>query len=353
MEALRTEQRGGLLPDEEACWRTVLARDALFDNSVVYAVRSTGIYCRPSCPSRRPLRKNVRFFPSAGAAEQAGFRPCRRCHPRLFVELLEKKRMEEELQLASEVQRRLQPVVVPSVEGWELTGISSPCREIGGDYYDIFSRPKDGRVILALGDVAGKGVGAALLMASLHAAVRVQSGLSSSVHELMVEINRYLFENMPTDRFATLFYAELEPGTGRLAYSTAGHHAAVLARRSGGIVRLRAGGRPLGLRPDTTYEVECVKLEPGDVLVLFSDGLIEATNEAGEEFGEARLLQLVREHHQSHATQLRDCVGRELAHFSGSAPPDDDRALVILRRAPDQIAPVHTPEAGNHRSALC
>lgn len=317
---------------KKSWWRAVLRRDQRFDGRFVYGVRSTGIYCCPSCPSRRPHRKQVVFFPMSNAAERAGFRPCKRCHPRTFQELLEKRRMEEELKVASEIQRRLQPVALPRIAGWEMAGVSSPCRQIGGDYYDFIQRKTDNRVIIALGDVAGKGAGAAILMSSLHAAVRAQSRGGASVGEVMGEINQYIHANTPSDKFLTLFYAELDPTSGVIQYSNAGHPPPLLGRCSGEICRLDMGGLPIGVLPEVAYRTRTLALEPGDVLIIYSDGISESANDEGEEFGESRLIETVQQNLGCSAVGLRDRIGEALSRFVGTSPSSDDRALMIVKR---------------------
>ncbi|MGH2405535.1 MAG: SpoIIE family protein phosphatase [bacterium] len=305
----------------------MLEHDSRQDGRFVYAVRSTGIYCCPSCPSRRPHRNHVVFFRRPADAEQAGFRACKRCHPRTFEELQEKERMSEELRLAREIQARLQPAESPAIDGWEIFGASSPCREIGGDYYDFIRRP-DGQLVIAAGDVAGKGAGAAILMASLHAAVRIESQNGASVGEIMREINRYMQENSPADKFLTLFYAKLDPETGRLEYSNAGHPPPLLARCSGEIIPLEAGGVPLGIFPDVAFEQQSIVLEPGDTLVLYTDGIREAMREDGEEFGESRLVDCLTGNLDSSAADLGERIESALEAFV----PTDDRTLVIVKR---------------------
>jgi sigma-B regulation protein RsbU (phosphoserine phosphatase) len=324
-------------------WRAIGARDGRSDGRFVFGVWTTGIYCRPSCPARRPRPENVIFFPSPEVAERAGFRACKRCQPRLFEDSLERGRLEEELRAASEIQLRLQPVALPAVEGWEMAGVSSPCRPIGGDYYDIFERTKDKRIIIALGDVAGKGLAAALLMSSLHAVVRAQSRLGAPVSQVMSEINQYIYENTPLDRFLTLFYAELDPVSGAIEYGNAGHQPALVGRASGEIVRLAAGGPPVGILTDVSYATDTVALGSGDTLTLYSDGISESVNAAGEEFGESRLIEVARQGMARSAAGLCDRIGEALARFVGPTPPVDDRALVIVKRTLAKAMPV--PEA--------
>src|SRR4029453_17133060 len=191
-------------------------------------------------------------------------------HGRLLEERLEKRRMEEELKVASEIQMRLQPVSPPKIEGWDMTAVSFPCREIGGDYYDFIQRKWDGRLVLAVGDVSGKGTGAALLMSSLHAAVRAQSQTRASISEIMGEINQYIFENSPSNKFLTLFYGGLDPETGTLTYSNGGHNAPIFVRHSGLLERLDKGGLPIGMMQGSVYQVDSVVFQPGDVLVIYS-----------------------------------------------------------------------------------
>jgi serine phosphatase RsbU (regulator of sigma subunit) len=253
-------------------------------------------------------------------------------HERLLEERLEKRRMEEELKVASEIQMRLQPVSPPKIDGWDMTGVSFPCREIGGDYYDFIQRSKDNRLVVAVGDVSGKGTGAALLMSSLHAAVRAQSQTPSSISEVMSEINRYIYENSPPNKYLTLFYGELTPDTGALRYSNGGHNTPMLVRPSGEIVKLDKGGLPIGLMQDATYEEETVNFQPGDVLVIYSDGITESVNEQDEEFGETRLIDVVRNNLNRSVSGIRDRIDEALSRFVGTTAPVDDMTLMIIKR---------------------
>lgn len=332
-------------------WRAMKARDGRLDGHFVFGVRTTGIYCRPSCAARRPRPENVIFFASPQAAERAGFRACKRCQPRLFEDSLERGRLEEELRAASEIQLRLQPAALPRVKGWEMVGLSSPCRQIGGDYYDIFQRKQDNRIIIALGDVAGKGAAAAILMSSLHAAVRAQSRVGLPVGEVMSEINHYIYENTPADRFLTLFYAELEPASGVIEYANAGHQPALVSRGSGEALRLAAGGLPIGIFADVSYRTDAVTLGRGDVLLLYSDGFSEAANAIGEEFGESRLMGVARHGLSCSAAGLCERIQEALSSFVGPRPLVDDRALVIVKRTfgkgvpESDSAPFHCDQA--------
>jgi sigma-B regulation protein RsbU (phosphoserine phosphatase) len=254
-------------------------------------------------------------------------------HQQLLEERLEKRRMEEELKVASEIQMRLQPVGPPTVEGFDMTGVSFPCREIGGDYYDFIQSRRDSSVVIALGDVSGKGTGAALLMSSLHAAVRAQSLTPATIHEIMGEINRYLYENTPPSKFVTLFFGKLDPKSGLLTYSNGGHNPPMLIRRTGEVINLDIGGLPIGMMPMSAYCEGQVEFNPGDVLVIYSDGITESVNDEGEEFGEARLLETVKKNLDRSAPGIRDRIEEALSRFVGSAPPFDDMTIMIVKRA--------------------
>ncbi|HET8677571.1 MAG TPA: SpoIIE family protein phosphatase [Blastocatellia bacterium] len=253
-------------------------------------------------------------------------------HERLLEERLEKRRMEEELKVASEIQMRLQPVAPPKFDHWDMTGVSFPCREIGGDYYDFIQRSRDNRLVVAVGDVSGKGTGAALLMSSLHAAVRAQSQTRSTISEVMTDINRYIYENSPPNKYLTLFYGELDPDTGTLIYSNGGHNTPMLVRPSGEIVQLDKGGLPIGLMQDASYQEDVVGFQPGDVLVIYSDGITESVNDQDEEFGETRLIDVVRHNLNRSVSGIRDRIDEALSRFVGTTAPVDDMTLMIIKR---------------------
>ncbi len=258
-------------------------------------------------------------------------------HERLLDERLEKRRMEEELKVASEIQMRLQPFAPPKLDGWDMTGVSFPCREIGGDYYDFIHRKRDSHLIVAVGDVSGKGTGAALLMSSLHAAVRAQSQTGAPISEVMSEINQYIFENSPSNKFLTLFYGDLDPLTGTLSYSNGGHNAPMLVRRSGELERLDTGGLPIGMMQGVVYQQASVELECGDVLVIYSDGITESINERDEEFDEERLIDVVKKNLGRSASGVRDRIDEALSRFVGTTAPVDDMTLMIIKRTDDGV----------------
>ncbi len=249
----------------------------------------------------------------------------------LMEERLKRERMEYELELATEIQQRFQPSSPPIVDGYEFQGISFSCYEIGGDYYDFIPR-EDGKMLVALGDVSGKGTAAALLMSSVHAAIHAQMSAKSTLGTAITSVNQYLAENTPANRFVTLFAAELDPSNGKLRYINAGHNPPLIGRSDGTIEQLSSGGFPLGIIPTAEFEIGETHLGKGDTIVVYSDGVSEANNLKGEEFGLDRLTEVVKNNLRSSAAGMRDKVESGLSAFTQTAPANDDITLVIVKR---------------------
>jgi phosphoserine phosphatase RsbU/P len=250
---------------------------------------------------------------------------------RLVEARFQQERLERELQLAMEIQQRFQPTAPPVVPGYEFQGISFPCYEIGGDYYDFIQRD-DGRLVIALGDVSGKGTAAALLMSSLHAAIHAQTGSHDTLVQTISAVNRYLAENIPPNRFVTLFYAELDPESGALSFLNAGHNPPLIVHAAGTVEQLASGGLPLGIKADADYREGRTHLQLGDVLVIYSDGVTEAASPNGEEFGPTRLYEVVSRNVDASAAGIRDRIESALTKFSQGTQAADDITLVIVKR---------------------
>ncbi|HLL15678.1 MAG TPA: SpoIIE family protein phosphatase [Pyrinomonadaceae bacterium] len=255
---------------------------------------------------------------------------------RLMEEDLERERFERELNLAREIQQRFQPSGAPNVNGYEMQGISFPCYEIGGDYYDFIERP-DGRMVIALGDVSGKGTSAALLMSSLHAAMHAQIPAHKTLGDTISAVNRYLAETIPMNRFITLFCAELDPATGSLSFLNAGHNPPLIAHAGGSMEQLAAGGIPLGIVGEAVYREGRTQLQPGDALVIYSDGVSETQNASGEEYGPVRLYNTVARYLESTAAGIRDKIEADLTKFAQGTPANDDITLVIVKRQAEGV----------------
>ncbi len=254
---------------------------------------------------------------------------------RLLRESQEKSRLEGELEIAREVQTRLFPRALPQVPGLELYGACHPARSVSGDYYDFISVDRD-RVAIVLGDIAGKGISAALLMAAIQSSLRAQlyhggsrdAGLSSA--EIVKRLNRQLFESTSSDKYATFFYAAFDAATRELTYTNAGHLPPVVFRRKG-MERLREGGIVAGLFPSAEYAEAKVKLETGDVFLAFTDGLTEPENNYEEEFGESRLIEIASSDLSTPLDQLAKNVFDAVSDWTGSPELHDDMTLIVAR----------------------
>jgi sigma-B regulation protein RsbU (phosphoserine phosphatase) len=258
---------------------------------------------------------------------------------RLHLQALEKERLEREMHLAAEIQRRILPRDAPEVPGYELLGWNRPARQIGGDYYDLWKR-QDGHVGLVVGDVSGKGMPAALMVSTLHSALHLLLDQAGFGPELLERLNRHVLESSAANKFITLLLADLEPESGRLTYLNAGHNPGLLlrARRaetSGTtleVVQLGASGLPIGVLPGSRFHSREVTLEPGDLLCIYSDGITEAESPEEEEFGTARLLALLGEHRDQPLPDLLEQIQAATGRFTGGLQQGDDQTLVLLRR---------------------
>jgi phosphoserine phosphatase RsbU/P len=248
---------------------------------------------------------------------------------RLLEESMQMRVLEEDMRMAAEIQTGLLPREAPAVPGYGLVGCNHPCRTVGGDYYD-FSL-EGGRLMLALGDVSGKGTAAALIMTVLRAAVRGH-WTEGFISEAVTRINRTVCQNIPSNKYVTFFLAALDPGSGRVAYVNAGHNPPLLVRANGEVETLQEGGMVLGLFDAVPYADGAMDLRPGDTLVIYSDGVTETWNAAGDEFGEEGLQALVVRDRTLDAAALQDQVLRELERFSAGAKATDDRTLIVLKR---------------------
>lgn len=248
---------------------------------------------------------------------------------RLLEESLEKRRLEEEMRTAAEIQRGLLPEFAPIVPGYGVVGSNRPCRTVGGDYYDFGM--DGGRLHFALGDVSGKGTGAALLMTVLRAAVRGHWGEGEPA-AAVTRINRTVSQNVTPGKYVTFFMGRLDPESGKLAYVNAGHNPPIIVRADGTLDSLTTGGVVLGLFDVVEYEQAATALYPGDVLVVFSDGVTETWNHDDEEFGDARLAELVRQGRHLDAAALEGEILRELDRFSQGTKATDDRTLIVIKR---------------------
>jgi len=234
---------------------------------------------------------------------------------------------EQEAALARETERGLLPREIPQMPGYEICGAWQPASTLGGDYFDA-RKLNDHLLALSIADVSGKGTSAALLVSNLQAAVRASSAEDVSPCELCHDVNTLMRSNLGQDRFVTFFYALLDAPERQLTYCNAGHNAPVLVRANGSVERLHCGGLVLGLAVEAPYEQGTVKLNPGDRLLLFTDGLTEANSIDGEEFGEERLIETAVQNRGLSATALEEKLLASAAAFSSSFT--DDVTLVVV-----------------------
>jgi phosphoserine phosphatase RsbU/P len=249
---------------------------------------------------------------------------------RLREETADKRRLEEDLRGAARIQQSLLPEDTPALPGWELAGSSRLCSDVGADYYDFSLH--DGGLLLALGDVAGKGLAAALLMASLRAAVRARWQDGEPLPGIVSRVNGILLQTVPANRFATLFLARADTATGEVLWVNAGHTAPLVARSDGTHEVLEATGTILGAFPEATWENGRTTLGRGDVLVMLSDGVVEAARTAGHDLGPERLAAVVRA--GGSASTLLGALQAAAEEGLGGARRVDDHTFVVLRRQP-------------------
>lgn len=249
---------------------------------------------------------------------------------RLQKDSLEKQLLERELAVAAEIQKGFWPSRIPSYSGIGIAAYSEPATRIGGDYYDFISVGED-RCALVVGDVSGKGIPAALLMATLRAALRAQLEASSALEEILHSVNNVLVRDTPLEKFATLFVGLLDCRRLELTYVNAGHNPPLLYdRQSGDMKRLSTGGPIVGVFAGTQFEAACEPLHPGHLLVAYTDGVTEAVSPKGDMFGEERLRNLVSKYPDDSAEALKQRIRETVSQFSHGAAQQDDITLFVV-----------------------
>jgi serine phosphatase RsbU (regulator of sigma subunit) len=251
---------------------------------------------------------------------------------RLIAELATRQRLEQELQVAREIQASFLPACCPDVPGWEISAFWHAARQVGGDFYDFIPMPRDHHAIV-IADVADKGVPAALFMAVTRTLVR-----SAAIHthrtpaEVLVRLNEMILSDARSDLFVTVYFADLSP-VGRVTYANAGHNPPLVIRAATGEIEyLRPHGMALGVLPEVTLSDQQIKLEDGDVLVLYTDGVTDALDARGHEFGLERLERALVNHHRKSAEGIVAAIQQAVNEFVGDEPPFDDLTLVVAKR---------------------
>ena len=250
------------------------------------------------------------------------------------AEAKERERIDQELRVAALIQQTLLPKELPHLAGWEIEAYYQSARAVGGDFYDFIPLP-DGRMGLVIGDVTDKGVPAALVMATTRTTLRAMANLTSDPGQVLAKANESLVPEIPPAMFVTCFYGVLNPGTGNIVYANAGHNLPYV-RTSEGVVEMRATGMPLGLMSGMTYEIAHAQLNPGETVLLTSDGIVESHDRLGDMFGFPRLIELVAEHDGSQ--DLISTILERLGLFRGeNAEQEDDVTMVTVRRTSSAV----------------
>lgn len=250
---------------------------------------------------------------------------------RLYEEEKALLSLQEEMKMAWSIQQKLLPSSVPHIPGLQITAINKPAKSVGGDYYD-FLNFNDKRLGFCVGDITGKGMPAAMLMANLQATFRSQAAVFGDCSNCMTGTNRQLFKNTEPTKFATLFYGIMDPENGSLNYVNGGHDAPILFRKGEEPRFLNSTGLLLGVVDETDYTEESISIEKDDLLLLYTDGITEAMNHDDKEYGLERLVALVKEHSEKPADQISELILTEIKHHVGGASQSDDITLMLIKR---------------------
>ena len=255
----------------------------------------------------------------------------------LLLELADRVVMKRDLEIAKDIQSWLLPGVPLRIPGYAIGYATRPANTVAGDYYDVILRPgesrSEDRVLFVVADVAGKSIPAAMLMATFQASLRTLATGHAPLKRVVDALNRYACSNSQGGaRFTTAFVAELDTATGELAYVNAGHNVPMLRRKSGALERPEIGGIPIGVLPEAAYEVGTTRLDPGDWLVIFTDGVVEAINASGEEYDEPRLIGVINRGSGLAPAALIHSLLAELDVFVGNTPQHDDMTCLVLKR---------------------
>lgn len=249
---------------------------------------------------------------------------------RLVQEALEKERIEKELEVAATIQNMIIPKELPEIPGYQVAGMNDPSKQVGGDFYDAIPL-KDGKFALIIADVSGKSVSGALLVSTLQASLHAYLESDFELTELVRKLNRIILKNSTYDKYITFFIGILDPAAHTIMTLNAGHNPPLLHRK-GELIKLKAGGVPLGMVEYDDFQSETVALEPDDLIVMFTDGVTEAENEAEDFFGDEQLEETVRQIASGDAASITQKIYTDVKTFEGQAEQSDDITLLVLKR---------------------
>lgn len=243
---------------------------------------------------------------------------------------IDKKRMDKELEMARNIQRRLMPQEIPAVTGLDVYGESRPCYEVAGDYYDIITN-SEGNTFMVVADVSGKGAGAAMIMANLQASIRVGLDLTEDFTDFVTRINNHIYKNTSSSEFITFFICGWEPVASTFHYINAGHNPPILIDKDGAITTLDATGLILGILPDQKYEQKIIKIEKGMTIAIYTDGLEEAMNHQNEIFGQTRIIEALKSCRDKSAKEIVKIIQDSAIDFCSGKPLHDDLTMIVVK----------------------
>jgi len=249
---------------------------------------------------------------------------------RLHEEILIKKKLEEELLIARKIQQSFLPPKNPELAGLDISGINIPSEQVGGDYYDFIPIVED-QIGIAIGDVSGKGIPAALIMASFRASLKAEIRNNYAIGTIFFKVNNLLYESIERENYVTAVYGVLDIKNKIFTFSNAGHNPPILRREEGTIEYLTEGGVALGILQNHDYKEMVLGLNPGDLILFYTDGVTEAKNKAGEEFGTKRLEEILLENYALKARQIQDKIYQEIKEFTENKPGQDDFTMIVIK----------------------
>ena len=250
---------------------------------------------------------------------------------RLHDQLVAGQKIQQQLSIARQIQMSFLPKTALDLPDYDISGENIPSEEVGGDYYD-FIKIVDQQVGIAIGDVSGKGIPAALLMASFRASLIAEIRNNYSIRTICQKVNQLLFESMEAGNFVTAVYGVLDAKNHIFTFANCGHNLPLLIRKKGDVEYLREGGPVLGVTSDVTFEDRPVYIELGDIIILYTDGVVEVFNDKGDEYGDARLIELIKKNHKKSTEEIRDIIYNDVKSFASDNHSFDDFTMIVLKR---------------------
>jgi sigma-B regulation protein RsbU (phosphoserine phosphatase) len=301
--------------------------------AIAFPIRGGGgsmgiVVCGPRMAGKPYTESDVEFGAGLIAQAAVAFENAWR-----MEEILRRQQIEQELAIAASIQESLFPARLPTLTASDLAARNRQARQVGGDYYDVLPLGGTaGRYLLCVADISGKGLPASLLMSNIQATLRALTRTSVPLAELAVLTNSLLFASTPSNRYATAFLLDYDPASGSCIYVNGGHNDGIVLRRNGAVELLTSTGFPVGLIAKASFEEARVDLAPGDLLMIYSDGVTDAINSRDEEFGAERAIDVLKQYRDSSADEVCDRLLATIDAFAGGAPQYDDITMMVMKR---------------------